>query len=639
MNISTSLPYIYSSRRLQGILNQSKHDSVPIISNLLKILDAKDSNIENFDFAANFPSIVKFLIDNKSDKNIYDTTMKMFQAALSNLTMKCRQFQNEADELKNKASIDDVSSCVVDLNNFSIDKENIATNSKKAEICLVHDKKKNYYAVKKFKRNFDSIEYQRQFIRYLADFSKMKHPSILKFAGFNLYYRSEGRTFCPAVLTEYQRKKSLQDVIQNTGSPITFNDTQKMILLLGVATAMRYLHKRGYSHGNLKPSNVLLNSKFEPFVGDFFSNCGSVNNTIELTSDSNVRFVAPELFTKSSSSNPTATRNMTTSTKTINSTTTNTPSTNTINSTNTGKVTQASDVYSYGMVAFSIMTSLLPLGADITSPEKIISMINNGERPQFPSYVPTYIVEFISRCWKKEPEDRPTFNEIVGQLLANNMALPDTDMDAYSAYIKKVCPSHRAPKHKFAVSTRSANPNVFNISSPGPEIKGKTNFDDPASVFQLAMKLKNGEGVPENIPQALKYIKKSADAGYPKAQIEYGKLLLDGIDNDVLQKNEIEASHFFHLAAEQGDAEGQYLYGHACYYGIGTQQNFRKAAKLLQLSATQGNRDALYLFGLCLKEGNGAPQNIPMAIKCFTIAHENGEVSATRHLRELGVDV
>ena len=618
MNFSTTLPYFYNSRKVKSILAQSKHDSARVLGNLLKILDDKEP-IENFDFAANFPTILKFLNDFRGNKEYFEATLKMFQVALSNLNMKCRKIQSDIEVIKSKASVDEIVDFACDANEFIVDKEIANTGNKRSEVVIAHDKKKNYYAIKKFKYDIDSMESQQNLLKYIASYSKMKHKAILPFHGFNLYYRGGGRNVCPAIITDYQKKKSLQDVIQNTGAPIMFNDTQKTILIFGVASALRYIHKRDAYHGNLKPSNILLNSRFEPFVGDFF------HNTLD-SGDSNVinvKYMAPELYNNSVKSKELIQQ-------------------------------QRADVYSFAMVSYSILTSLIPFGADVNTPSAVMKLVNSDKKPQFPSYVPQNIIDLLSRCWNNDPTLRPSFKEIIGILLSNNTALPETDMDAFGAYVKKVMPSRRAPtkKNTKQILARSGGRITLSFSqsdvvgSPGPDIKARVDFNNPASVFKLAMKLKNGDGIQENIPQYLKYLKKCVNAGYHKAQVEYGKALLEGVKTsdpvspqELLAKNEEEATYFFQLAAEQGDIEAQYLYGNSLYYGIGIKQNYHKAVKYLETSAQKGNRDAQYLYGLCLKEGNGVPQNIPMAIKCFQIAMENGDISSMRHLAELGVDI
>lgn len=57
------------------------------------------------------------------------------------------------------------------------------------------------------------------------------------------------------------KKKSISD---DNWSP-----TKKYISLLGISDAMRYLHKVGVIHRDLKPQNILMDSDYYPRVCDF----------------------------------------------------------------------------------------------------------------------------------------------------------------------------------------------------------------------------------------------------------------------------------------------------------------------------------------------------------------------------------
>lgn len=52
----------------------------------------------------------------------------------------------------------------------------------------------------------------------------------------------------------------------------------------------------------------------------------------------------------------------------------------------------------------------------------------NGERPKFDDRITNPMQELISRCWDKEPSNRPSFDEIFNELSAN-FSLLDEDVD------------------------------------------------------------------------------------------------------------------------------------------------------------------------------------------------------------------
>ena len=93
--------------------------------------------------------------------------------------------------------------------------------------------------------------------------SKLNHPSILKFIGFILYdFKNKSR---PVIITEYASKGALSEYIQES----KLNDTLKLILIYGIASAMSYLHSHNIIHRDLKPSNILLDDFLFPKIADF----------------------------------------------------------------------------------------------------------------------------------------------------------------------------------------------------------------------------------------------------------------------------------------------------------------------------------------------------------------------------------
>ncbi|XP_024372021.1 uncharacterized protein [Physcomitrium patens] len=71
------------------------------------------------------------------------------------------------------------------------------------------------------------------------------------------------------------------------------------------------------------------------------------------------------------------------------------------------------DVYSFAMTCYEILTGLLPF---IGCPNgSIHEKVMRGERPPFPEKqdIPEILKGLINKCWATDPDDRPTFDEIV----------------------------------------------------------------------------------------------------------------------------------------------------------------------------------------------------------------------------------
>jgi len=90
-----------------------------------------------------------------------------------------------------------------------------------------------------------------------------------------------------------------------------------------------------------------------------------------------------------------------------------------------GRFTTASDVWAYGVTLWEILTLAREYPySDLTDEEVISNVQALFQQPDTPFTVlpqpvtcPDDLYELMSRCWRKEPEDRPSFAE-----LHNNLA-------------------------------------------------------------------------------------------------------------------------------------------------------------------------------------------------------------------------
>ena len=86
------------------------------------------------------------------------------------------------------------------------------------------------------------------------------------------------------------------------------------------------------------------------------------------------------------------------------------------------------------------------------------------------------------------------------------------------------------------------------------------------------------------------------------------------------------------FAAQQGDADAQYLLG--LYFCTGEEcvPDFKEAVKWFRKAAEQGHSDAQNNLGVCYSNGDGVSQNFKEAIKWYRKAAEQGNVSAQLNL-------
>ncbi|RHZ76533.1 hypothetical protein Glove_196g117 [Diversispora epigaea] len=77
--------------------------------------------------------------------------------------------------------------------------------------------------------------------------------------------------------------------------------------------------------------------------------------------------------------------------------------------------TKAADVYSFGIIAYEIITGFPPY-PDIPHDEDLAIKICNGLRPKIPFHIPKLITQVIMKCWDARVTHRPAFKELHDEL-------------------------------------------------------------------------------------------------------------------------------------------------------------------------------------------------------------------------------
>ncbi len=112
---------------------------------------------------------------------------------------------------------------------------------------------------------------------------------------------------------------------------------------------------------------------------------------------------------------------------------------------------------------------------------------------------------------------------------------------------------------------------------------------DAEAQTNLGVMYANGEGVPQNDAEAVKWSRLAAAQGYAIAQYNLGVMYANGAG---VSQNYAEAVHWYRLAAEQGHAIAQYNLGVMYANGRGVPQNYARAYLWFSMAAAQGNEMA-----------------------------------------------
>ncbi|XP_022346968.1 interleukin-1 receptor-associated kinase 1 isoform X4 [Enhydra lutris kenyoni] len=124
------------------------------------------------------------------------------------------------------------------------------------------------YAVKRLKEGADVewITVKQSFLTEVEQLSRFRHPNIVDFAG----YCAQSGFYC--LVYGFLPNGSLEDRLHfQTQACPPLSWPQRLDILLGTARAIQFLHQDSPSliHGDIKSSNVLLDERLMPKLGDF----------------------------------------------------------------------------------------------------------------------------------------------------------------------------------------------------------------------------------------------------------------------------------------------------------------------------------------------------------------------------------
>ena len=134
-----------------------------------------------------------------------------------------------------------------------------------------------------------------------------------------------------------------------------------------------------------------------------------------------------------------------------------------------------------------------------------------------------------------------------------------------------------------------------------------------------------GQGVPENFVEALKWFRLAASRGDAIAQYHLG---LEYSQGRVVPQHYAMAARWYRLAADQGHALAQRSLGSMYSRGQGPKNDIEAVITQLASQGSEANGSAAFSLGLMYERGLGMPQNDAKALEWFKIAAGNGDADA-----------
>ncbi|KAK2372154.1 PAS domain-containing protein tyrosine kinase family protein [Trifolium repens] len=214
----------------------------------------------------------------------------------------------------------------------------------------------------------------QDYIKEVDIMKRLRHPNVLLFMG--AIYSQEKH----AIVTELLPRGSLFRTLHKNNQ--TLDIRRHLRMALDVARGMNYLHHRNppIVHRDLKSSNLLVDKNWNVKVGDF--GLSKLKDATLLTTKSGrgtPQWMAPEVL-RSEPSN------------------------------------EKSDVFSYGVVLWEIMTQSIPW-KDLSSLQVVGIVGFMDRRLDLPEGLDPHVASIINDCWQSDPQQRPSFEELIQRMM------------------------------------------------------------------------------------------------------------------------------------------------------------------------------------------------------------------------------
>ncbi|XP_015219382.1 ephrin type-A receptor 5 isoform X2 [Lepisosteus oculatus] len=228
-------------------------------------------------------------------------------------------------------------------------------------------------AIKTLKAGYTEKQ-RREFLGEASIMGQFDHPNIIHLEGVVTKSKPV------MIVTEYMENGSLDTFLKKNDGQFTV--IQLVGMLRGIASGMRYLSDMGYVHRDLAARNILVNSNLVCKVSDFgLSRVLEDDPEAAYTTRGGkipIRWTAPEAI---------AFR----------------------------KFTSASDVWSYGIVMWEVMSYGERPYWEMSN-QDVIKAVEEGYRLPGPMDCSAALYQLMMDCWQKDRNSRPKFEEIVSLL-------------------------------------------------------------------------------------------------------------------------------------------------------------------------------------------------------------------------------
>lgn len=154
---------------------------------------------------------------------------------------------------------------------------------------------------------------------------------------------------------------------------------------------------------------------------------------------------------------------------------------------------------------------------------------------------------------------------------------------------------------------------------------------DVEAMFNLGDMLYDGDGVKQDLQEAMKWFREAADEGLGEAKLKVGSMLQSGFG---VEKDTSQALRWLTEAADSGQAEASVILGTMAFLGDGVPTDRAAAAKHFLMAAEQGDPQAQYSLGVMCELGDGVERDAERSQYWFRKAAALGLVEAQARVRQ-----
>ncbi|RHZ83561.1 hypothetical protein Glove_91g115 [Diversispora epigaea] len=231
------------------------------------------------------------------------------------------------------------------------------------------------------------------------------------------------------MVMDYAEYGSLRNLLNDNFKRLTWR--RKYNILSSIVIGLTNIHEMGLMHKDFHSGNIVNQTLTLSFITDF-GLCKPVTENNPENIYGVIPYMAPETLSR-------------------------------------GEYTQASDIYSFGMVMLEILTSYQPY-YNIPHDATLAKDICEGLNPEIKCEIPKFLKEIMEKCWNFEPLNRPTAKELKSQLKSYN---DNKDNETGKQVNKQINDANKSNKNSIQYDPNEMHPEAIYTSRHLPFVKSK----------------------------------------------------------------------------------------------------------------------------------------------------------------------